>query len=223
MTQGSPQKRKRTSPSASLSNEQPEHSKEGPANSSDSDDRNDEESELTNDLDPVETHLTAESASTFSAIRTGMVYAKRSMKTQTPFRLYPSIYFVNRKRRREKERALKAKNERLSRTVDSYKQELLKLKEAGHVSAFIEITSDAENGNPKARLIVDQRSVQELMSLPVLSCGNTDSDHRKALLELITRKLIKPLFANYAQGETDTNSSVKFLQKKPLSRKILKL
>ncbi|KAL1416649.1 hypothetical protein MTO96_006233 [Rhipicephalus appendiculatus] len=30
-----------------------------------------------------------------------------------------------------------------------------------------------------------QRSVQELMSLPVLSCGNTDSDHRKALLELI--------------------------------------
>ncbi|KAL1445909.1 hypothetical protein MTO96_044750, partial [Rhipicephalus appendiculatus] len=155
-TQGSPQKRKRTSPSASLSYEQPEHAKEGPANSSDSDDRNDEESELTNDLDPVETDLTAESASTFSAIRTGMVYAKRSMKTQTPFRLYPSTYFVNRKRRREKERALKAKNERLSRTVDSYKQKLLKLKEAGHVSAFIEVTSDAENGNPKARLIVDQ-------------------------------------------------------------------
>ncbi|KAH7968177.1 hypothetical protein HPB52_006428 [Rhipicephalus sanguineus] len=68
-----------------------------------------------------------------------------------------------------------------------------------------------------------QRSVQELMSLPVLSCGITDSDHRKALLELIARKLIKPLFSNYAQGKADTNATVKFLEKKPLSRKILKL
>ncbi|KAH7982256.1 hypothetical protein HPB52_003545 [Rhipicephalus sanguineus] len=48
---------------------------------------------------------------------------------------------VPRKRWREKERALKVKNERLSRTVDAYKQELLKLKEAAHVSAFIEVTS----------------------------------------------------------------------------------
>ncbi|KAH7952509.1 hypothetical protein HPB52_023844 [Rhipicephalus sanguineus] len=68
-----------------------------------------------------------------------------------------------------------------------------------------------------------QRSVQELMSLPVLSCGNTDLDHRKVLLELIARKLIKPLFSSYAQGKTDTNATVKFLEKKPLSRKILKL
>lgn len=68
-----------------------------------------------------------------------------------------------------------------------------------------------------------QRSVQELMSLPVLCCGNTDSDHRKVLLELIARKLIKPLFSNYARGITDTNATVKFLQKKPFSRKILKL
>ncbi|KAH9367414.1 hypothetical protein HPB48_004009 [Haemaphysalis longicornis] len=49
----------------------------------------------------------------------------------------------------------KKKNERLRRTVDSYK-ELLKLKEAAHVSAFLEVTSDAEKGNAKALLIVDQ-------------------------------------------------------------------
>ncbi|KAH7941054.1 hypothetical protein HPB49_009695 [Dermacentor silvarum] len=55
-----------------------------------------------------------------------------------------------------RERALKAKNERLSKTVDSFTQELVKLKEAAHVSALIEVTSDAEKGNLKARLIVDQ-------------------------------------------------------------------
>ncbi|KAH9384431.1 hypothetical protein HPB48_026438 [Haemaphysalis longicornis] len=66
------------------------------------------------------------------------------------------MYFVHRKRWREKERALKIKNERLRRTVDSYKEELLKLKEAAHVSAFLEVTSDAEKGNAKALLIVDQ-------------------------------------------------------------------
>ncbi|KAH7941055.1 hypothetical protein HPB49_009696 [Dermacentor silvarum] len=68
-----------------------------------------------------------------------------------------------------------------------------------------------------------QRLVQELMSRPVFRCGNTDSDHRKVLLELIARKLIKPLFSHYAQGKTDTNATVKFLQKKPQSRKVLKL
>ncbi|KAH6941198.1 hypothetical protein HPB50_014896 [Hyalomma asiaticum] len=73
------------------------------------------------------------------------------------------------------------------------------------------------------RVLSQKRSVEELMSLPVLSCGNTESDHRKALLELIARKLIKPLLANYAQGRTNTNASVKLLQKKPLSRNILNL
>ncbi|KAH6948799.1 hypothetical protein HPB50_026382 [Hyalomma asiaticum] len=68
-----------------------------------------------------------------------------------------------------------------------------------------------------------QRSVQKLMSLPVLSCGNTESDYHKALLELIARKLIKPLLANYAQGRTDINASVKFLQEKPAKKKTLKL
>ncbi|KAH7952508.1 hypothetical protein HPB52_023843 [Rhipicephalus sanguineus] len=157
-TQGTTQKRKRTPSSASLSHEQPERSNEGPAKSLDSDDSNGG-SELAKNLvqtKQVEADLAAESAGTFNATPTGMVYAKRSLKTQTPFRLYPSTYFVQRKRWREKERALRAKNERLSRTVDAYKQELLKLKEAAHVSAFIEVTSDAEKGNSKALLIVDQ-------------------------------------------------------------------
>lgn len=68
-----------------------------------------------------------------------------------------------------------------------------------------------------------QRTVQELMSLLVLTCGNTDSHHHKGLLELIAGKLTKPLFANYVQAKTDTNAVDKFLEKMPLSRKVLKL
>lgn len=114
-TQGTTQKRKRTPSSASLSHEQPEDSNEGPAKSLDNDDSN-EGSELAKNLvqtKQVEADLAAESAGTFNATPTGMVYAKRSLKTQTPFRLYPSMYFVQRKRWREKERALRAKNEGL--------------------------------------------------------------------------------------------------------------
>ncbi|KAL1442729.1 hypothetical protein MTO96_030660 [Rhipicephalus appendiculatus] len=46
-----------------------------------------------------------------------------------------------------------------------------------------------------------ERSVQELMNLPVLSCGNTDSDHCKVLLKLIERKFIKPLFCKLRARE----------------------
>lgn len=68
-----------------------------------------------------------------------------------------------------------------------------------------------------------QRSVAALMELNVLSCGNADSDHRKVLLELITTKFMKPLFTNYAVSASDRNAVVKFLDRKPLSRKVLKL
>ncbi|KAH6920510.1 hypothetical protein HPB50_028500 [Hyalomma asiaticum] len=68
-----------------------------------------------------------------------------------------------------------------------------------------------------------QRSVAALMELNVLSCGNADSDHRKVLLELITTKFMKPLFTNYAVSASDGNAVVKFLDRKPLSRKVLKL
>ncbi|KAH6922542.1 hypothetical protein HPB50_015284 [Hyalomma asiaticum] len=61
------------------------------------------------------------------------------------------------------------------------------------------------------------------MELNVLSCGNADSDHRKVLLELITTKFMKPLFTNYATSASVRNAVVKFLDRKPLSRKVLKL
>lgn len=101
-------------------------------------------------------YLTAESPSTFNATRTGLVYAKRSLKTSIPLKLYPLTYFTHRKWWHDRV-GTESKKMRLSRTVDSYKQELLKLKEAAHVSSFIEVTSDAEKGNLKALLlIVDQ-------------------------------------------------------------------
>ncbi|KAH9372161.1 hypothetical protein HPB48_009706 [Haemaphysalis longicornis] len=163
-TQGTARKRKRTPSGVSLARGQLGGTNDGPAKSPrlnhehSDDDSNIQGSDLTNNLvqlQQVELGATAEGPGTFNATRTGVVYAKRSLKTQTPFKLYPSTYFVHCKRWRERERALKTKNERLRRTVDSYKEELLKLKEAAHVSAFLEATSDAEKGNAKALLIVD--------------------------------------------------------------------
>ncbi|KAH7932918.1 hypothetical protein HPB49_004897 [Dermacentor silvarum] len=68
-----------------------------------------------------------------------------------------------------------------------------------------------------------QRIVRELVSLPVLTCGNTDAGHRRELLLLITRKFMRPLFSNFARGVTDRNAAAKLLERKPLSRKVLKL
>ncbi|KAH7942263.1 hypothetical protein HPB49_022451 [Dermacentor silvarum] len=68
-----------------------------------------------------------------------------------------------------------------------------------------------------------QRILRQLVSLPVLTCGNTDADHRRELLLLITRKFIRPLFSNFAQGVTDRNAAAKLLEMKTLSRKVLKL
>ncbi|KAH7948685.1 hypothetical protein HPB49_000840 [Dermacentor silvarum] len=67
-----------------------------------------------------------------------------------------------------------------------------------------------------------ERSVAALMELNVLSCSNTGSDHRK-VLQLMTKNFIKPLFTNYAVSASDRNAVVKFLDHKPLSRKVLKL
>lgn len=68
-----------------------------------------------------------------------------------------------------------------------------------------------------------EKSVEILMGLPILSFENTDSDHRKRLLVLITKKFMKPLLTNYMLGTTDRIAVVKMLQQKPLSRKVLKL
>lgn len=68
-----------------------------------------------------------------------------------------------------------------------------------------------------------ERCVELLMGLPLLRCGNTDIDHRRRLLHLITAKFIKSLFSNYALGTTDRHATVKLLQRKPISRKLLKM
>ncbi|KAH9372309.1 hypothetical protein HPB48_000220 [Haemaphysalis longicornis] len=54
------------------------------------------------------------------------------------------------------ERALRRKNERLTRTVDAYKQELQKLRDESCAGAFLEVASDAERGDAKALLLLDQ-------------------------------------------------------------------
>ncbi|KAH6931860.1 hypothetical protein HPB50_001191 [Hyalomma asiaticum] len=68
-----------------------------------------------------------------------------------------------------------------------------------------------------------KRSVQLLVELPILCCGNADTDHRKQLFELISKKFAKPMLSNYALGATDGNAAVRFFENKPLSRKVLKL
>ncbi|KAH7941708.1 hypothetical protein HPB49_016371 [Dermacentor silvarum] len=68
-----------------------------------------------------------------------------------------------------------------------------------------------------------ERIVRELVSLPVLTCRNTDANHCRELLLLITRKFIRPHFSNFARRVTDRNAAAKLLERKPLSRKVLKL
>ncbi|KAH7933149.1 hypothetical protein HPB49_009192 [Dermacentor silvarum] len=68
-----------------------------------------------------------------------------------------------------------------------------------------------------------ERSVELLMGLPLLRCGNTDTNHRSRLLHLITAKFIKPLFSKYALGTSDRHATVKLLERKPISRKLIKM
>ncbi|KAH7942164.1 hypothetical protein HPB49_021346 [Dermacentor silvarum] len=82
--------------------------------------------------------------------------ALRSFKTQTKWDSNTSSMFLERKRWRRKERALRAGNDKLRRTVDAYKEELRKLKEECYVSAFLEVVADAEEGTAKAVLLLDQ-------------------------------------------------------------------
>ncbi|KAL1439171.1 hypothetical protein MTO96_047387 [Rhipicephalus appendiculatus] len=68
-----------------------------------------------------------------------------------------------------------------------------------------------------------ERTVEVLVELPLLRCSSTDTDHRRRLMQLIATKFIKPLFSNYALGTTDRHATVKLLQRKPISRKVLKM
>ncbi|KAH9383111.1 hypothetical protein HPB48_023846 [Haemaphysalis longicornis] len=89
-------------------------------------------------------------------VRRKSVYAKRSRATQTLAKPSSSFLYLERKRWREMERALRRKNERLTRTVDAYKQELQKLRDESCAGAFLEVASDAERGDAKALLLLDQ-------------------------------------------------------------------
>ncbi|KAH7975038.1 hypothetical protein HPB49_022917 [Dermacentor silvarum] len=84
------------------------------------------------------------------------VCAKRSWQTQTTVIPSSSTLFIQRKRWRERERSLKAKNDRLRKTIDAYKQELEILKEECHVRTFHEVAWDAEKGILKAQILLDQ-------------------------------------------------------------------
>lgn len=66
------------------------------------------------------------------------------------------------------------------------------------------------------------RSIWTLVELPVLCCETCDEKQRNMLLHLIAKKFTKPIFTNYAVRVTDRNMGTK-LERKPLSRKVLKL
>lgn len=100
-------------------------------------------------------------------------------------------------------------------------QELVKLLQG--LRRFVDYVLSHRRSISKPFEVCVDRSVRVLESLPVLSYGNQDPAHRRSLLELIVRKFIKPLLTNYAQGATDRSASFKRLQRKPLSRKVLKL
>ncbi|KAH7936963.1 hypothetical protein HPB49_006667 [Dermacentor silvarum] len=68
-----------------------------------------------------------------------------------------------------------------------------------------------------------ERSVRALMELPVLRCEKCGEKQRKMFLHLIAKKFMQPIFTNYAIGLTDRNKATKLLERKPLSRKVLKL
>lgn len=82
-------------------------------------------------------------------------YAMRSFGTQTNERS-SSVAFLQRKKWHEKERTLKAQNERLRSTVDAYKKELQQMKEQCHVSKFLHVIKDSELACTKAKIILDQ-------------------------------------------------------------------
>ncbi|KAL1481378.1 hypothetical protein MTO96_034509 [Rhipicephalus appendiculatus] len=67
------------------------------------------------------------------------------------------------------------------------------------------------------------KNVDVIVGLPVLLCDRCDHSQRRKLLEVVCRKFMKPLFTNYAVDFTDKKSVARLYQRKPLSRKFLKL
>ncbi|KAH6944466.1 hypothetical protein HPB50_003290 [Hyalomma asiaticum] len=88
-------------------------------------------------------------------------YAMRSFGTQTN-EISSSAAFLQSKKWRAKEKALKAQNERLRSTVDAYKKELERLKEQCHISKFLHVVRDSELAYTKAKIILDQKYSEKI-------------------------------------------------------------
>ncbi|KAH6948106.1 hypothetical protein HPB50_022975 [Hyalomma asiaticum] len=81
--------------------------------------------------------------------------AMRSFGPQTNWSNSLAAY-LQKKKWREKEKSLKAQNERLRLTVDRYKKELDRLKDECHVSKFLQVVEDSKLPSTKAKLILGQ-------------------------------------------------------------------
>lgn len=63
-----------------------------------------------------------------------------------------------------------------------------------------------------------------LMKNPLFDCSTNDSvSHKAALLNLLLRKFMRPFLANFTNNLTEAHAKRKLLNKKPLSRKVLKV
>ncbi|KAL1466361.1 hypothetical protein MTO96_042785 [Rhipicephalus appendiculatus] len=100
-------------------------------------------------------------------------------------------------------------------------QELIKL--LTYLRRFVDSVLPHRKCFPKPLKMCVERTVEVLVELPFLRCSSTDTDQRRRLMQLIATKFIKPLFSNYALGTTDRHATVKLLQRKPISRKVLKM
>lgn len=88
-------------------------------------------------------------------VRSAVPYIKRSFGTQTDKTLLTAS-FIEQKRKRRRERALLARVKMMSEKLERYKNELQRLKKQCHVNAFLEVVSDAEKGDVKATVLLDQ-------------------------------------------------------------------
>ncbi|XP_049271008.1 uncharacterized protein LOC125756192, partial [Rhipicephalus sanguineus] len=99
---------------------------------------------------------------------------------------------------------------------------------------FVGFVSILEGAASKAAAILMKRQkplqkfssivLPSLLKNSLFACTMNDSvSHRAALLNLILRKFMRPFLAIYANNLTEAHSKRKLLNKKPLSRKVLKV
>ncbi|KAG0413077.1 hypothetical protein HPB47_009789 [Ixodes persulcatus] len=99
---------------------------------------------------------TAAASSNSSAMVDAQSFAKRAFATQTEKTRTSSSGFVERRKWRAKEQALRLQISKLKETVDKYKEELRKLKEDCNVSTSLDVVAGAEQKNVRAVFLLDQ-------------------------------------------------------------------